>query len=389
MIRTSAVNDHLRTLSTLLQSRQLEIIRHTTELARIESPSDNKTAVNEAVSLVESWCIELGGTTSRHQAGEFGDLLEAHFDPPVTPVEDVPTLLLGHLDTVWQVGTEAEMPVRVADGRLHGPGVFDMKAGVVMALEALRAMLDLELLARPVTLLMVSDEEIGSPASRSATEKLALQSREVFVLEPAQGREGAYKTSRKGVGEYLLRVEGVASHSGVDFEAGHSAILELGHQLNRIASLTNLSRGLTLNPGVITGGTRTNVVAANAAVSIDVRVRQPEDAAFVEDHLRSLKPFDPACSLNLSGGLNRPPMVRSEGTVRLFEKAKALANGLGFQLREAATGGGSDGNFTSALGVATLDGMGAVGEGAHARNESVLIDELVPRTALLAAMLLD
>ncbi len=358
-------------------------------LARIESPTGSKVAVDTAVALLEQWTREMGGTSRRHRQKRFGDLFEARFLPARrSRPKSKPILLLGHLDTVWECGSLATMPVQQRQGRLYGPGVFDMKAGVVMAIHALRALLEADLLNQPVTLLLVSDEEVGSPVSRPVTEKVALQSKAVYVLEPAQGPLGAYKTSRKGVGDYRLTVRGIASHSGVDFETGHSAVLELARQIDRLAGFTELKLGLTLNPGVIGGGTRTNVVAAEAFVDIDVRVRKQADAVRIEKKLRGLRPFDPACSLEVTGGMNRPPMERTPGTVRLYERAATIARQLGFELQEASTGGGSDGNFTSALGLPTLDGMGAVGQGAHAKDESILIDALVPRTIVLAAMLL-
>jgi glutamate carboxypeptidase len=276
------------------------------------------------------------------------------------------------------------MPWRVGEGRYWGPGVLDMKAGIVMALSALSALHELRL-DRPVTLLLNSDEEVGSPVSRWITERLALESAAVLVLEPAQGL--AYKTSRKGVGQYNVQVTGVGAHSGVDFERGHSAILELAKLVQTISGFTNLERKLTVNCGVIAGGTRSNVVPSNASTEVDVRIAKASDAAYIEKLFNSLKVSDRNCKLTITGGINRPPMERKAGTIALFKKARAIASELGFVLEEAATGGGSDGNFTAALGVPTLDGMGAVGEGAHAAHESVVIEHLVPRTALLAAMI--
>jgi glutamate carboxypeptidase len=295
--------------------------------------------------------------------------------------------LLGHLDTVWPVGTLAKMPYRVTADRVAGPGVLDMKGGVAIALTALEILLSQGALAQPIWLLLHGDEEIGSPASRSVTESVAKECRAVFVLEPGQGAQGAYKTARKGVGHYRLEVRGVASHSGVDFESGHSAVLELARQLERIAAMTDLARGLTVNPGVIGGGTLSNVIAAEAWAEIDVRVAKQRDARRIEHQLRSLHAIDKACRLTVAGGLNRPPMERSRAIAALFRQAKTLARELEIPLEEAATGGGSDGNFTAALGVPTLDGMGAVGEGAHAAHEHLLRAHLAPRTALLAAML--
>lgn len=369
------------------------MLKEISALARTESPSDDPAAVNAAVALVESWGIALGGSAQRYKnrhdgVSRYGDVLELRFSPGRQQRGVKPVLLLGHLDTVWGTGTLARMPVVKRGHRLFGPGVYDMKAGVVMALTALRVLLSSGKLARAVTLLLVSDEEVGSPISRTITEKLALGASAVYVLEPAQGPKGAYKTSRKGVGGYRLEVSGIGAHSGVDFTAGHSAVLELARQIEVIAGFTDLDRGLTVNPGVIGGGTRSNVIAESAWAEIDVRVARKADVAGIERELRRLKPFDQECSLRLTGGLNRPPMERTRGTVALFKRAAILAGTLGFKLEEAATGGGSDGNFTSALGIPTLDGMGAVGEGAHASNESILIDALVPRTALLAGMLM-
>jgi glutamate carboxypeptidase len=279
------------------------------------------------------------------------------------------------------------MPFRLSGDRAWGPGVLDMKSGVVMTLMALRILQERNQLARPVMLLLNSDEETGSEHSRAITESLAKKCSAVYVMEPAQGPSGAYKTARKGVAHYRLQVEGVPSHSGVDFGAGHSAVLELGRQIERASAFTDLSRGITVNAGLIGGGTRPNVVPGSAWAEFDVRIAKAVDAQRMDRRFRSLRPVDRACKLEVSGGLNRPPMERTPGTVDLFERAASVAAGLGFQLQEAATGGGSDGNFTSALGIPTLDGMGAVGEGAHAHRESILVDALVPRTALLAAMI--
>jgi glutamate carboxypeptidase len=352
------------------------------ELVQQESPSEDRQAVNAAMNLVERIAREDGARPKRHKQREFGDILGLHFGPSRSLQK--PVLLLGHLDTVWPIGTLAQMPWRVADDRYWGPGVLDMKAGVVMALAALNALKEINL-ARPVTLLLNSEEEVGSPVSRPITERLALESSAVFVLEPAQGL--AYKTARKGVGLYHVQVTGVGAHSGVDFERGHSAVLELAKQVQAISKFTNLARKLTVNCGVIAGGTRSNVVAANAYTEVDVRIAKASDAAYVEKLFRSLKVSDPRCKLTITGGFNRPPMERKAGTIALFKKARSHAAELGFTLEEAATGGGSDGNFTAALGVPTLDGMGAVGDGAHAAHESVLIEHLIPRTALLAAMI--
>ena len=360
-------------------------------LVGLESPTEDRAGVNRCVGLLEQWIQAVGGRSKRqrpkaagdHPADHPGDHLIGRFGP----ARGTPLMLLGHLDTVWPLGTLAKMPYRVRAGRVWGPGVLDMKAGVVMALAALRLLAEAGRLTQPVILLLNSDEETGSQRSRALTESLARQCASVFVLEPAQGLAGAYKTARKGVANYRLQVQGVAAHSGVDFAQGHSAVLELGRQIERAAAFTNLTRGITVNPGLLGGGTRSNVVAAEAWAEFDVRIAKSVDGPRMDRRFRSLRPVDRHCTLDVSGGLNRPPMERTAGTVTLFRRAATLAAGLGFQLQEAATGGGSDGNFTSALGIPTLDGMGAVGEGAHAARESILLDALVPRTALLAAMI--
>ena len=352
------------------------------QLVEVESPSEDPAAVNRAQELNAAWAAALGARIRRHRQKKYGDVYELRFGPRSS--RQKPLLLLSHLDTVWPLGTLKSMPWREADGRIYGPGTLDMKAGVVMALTAISVLKDLNLL-RPTTLLINSEEEVGSEVSRPITERLAKESQAVFVLEPAQGL--ALKTARKGVGNYNVHVSGIASHSGVDFERGHSAILELTRQIEKIATFTDLKRGLTVNPGVISGGTRSNVIAAEAHAEVDVRIARASDEQRVARLFASLKPIDKACALTITGGLNRPPMERKAGTIALFKQARRLAAELGFLLDEAATGGGSDGNFTAALGIPTLDGMGAVGAGAHAAHEHIVTEHIVPRTALLAAML--
>ena len=284
------------------------------------------------------------------------------------------------------MGTLAKMPFHMEDGRAFGPGVYDMKAGIAMMIFALRELKESGAAHRPVTILLDTDEEVGSTTGRPIVEATAKGCEAVLVLEPSQGPQGHLKTSRKGVGDITIRVHGRASHSGVDFEKGRSAIVELAHQLLEIVKFTDLARGITVNPGVIQGGTRSNVIAAEAWAEVDLRIARAADAAELEQKFAALKPFDPDCAIELNGGINRPPMERTEGTVRLFGMAQEIAATMGWKLEESSTGGGSDGNFTSALGIPTLDGLGALGEGAHASNESVVIQELPQRTALLAGL---
>ena len=369
-------------IQKVVEAGEQRLLGRLRELVEIESPSEDKAAVDRAGALVSGWVEEMGGRVKRHRQKKFGDVLELRFGPVRSKRGRV--LLLGHTDTVWPMGTLAKMPWREAEGKIFGPGVVDMKAGVVMALEALTA-LDALGLARPVTLLLNSDEEVGSTVSRPITEKIAQECSAVLVLEPAQGL--AYKTARKGIGNYCLKVQGVAAHSGVDFERGHSAVLEMARLVQMVAGFTDLSKGLTVNPGVIAGGTRSNVIAAECIAEVDVRIAKASDATRVERLFQSLKVTDKACTLTVTGGINRPPMERKPGTVALFRLARKLAAEMGFVLDEASTGGGSDGNFTAALGVPTLDGMGAVGAGAHAAHEHVVKAHLVERTALLAGMI--
>ncbi len=280
------------------------------------------------------------------------------------------------------------MPFRQEKKRLWGPGVLDMKSGLAFFIYAARALRDLDIpVSKNVALLVVADEEVGSTDSRTLTESEAKRSDCVLVLEPGTGLTGKLKTARKGIADYRLTVRGKAAHAGVDFTNGASAILEIARQIERIATFTDLERGTTVNPGVVCGGTRTNVIAAEAKVDVDVRIARLKDAQAIDRKIRALRPFDRRCKLEFEGGLNRPPMERTKAIARLFNQAKAIGAELGIDLEESATGGGSDGNFTAALGIPTLDGLGAVGEGAHATNESILIDRIADRTALLAGLL--
>jgi len=266
--------------------------------------------------------------------------------------------------------------------------VLDMKAGIAQMLFAIEALRELRgSLPRAVTVLLVSDEEVGSESSRAITERLAKRSAAVLVLEPAAGLEGALKTARKGVGNYTLKVLGRAAHAGLNPENGASAVLELARQVLEIVQFTDVRRGITVNPGIVRGGTRTNVVAAEAVAEVDVRVARMSDAARLDRRFRSLRPFNKRCRLELKGGINRPPLERTRQVAALFALARKAGAELGLELQEASVGGGSDGNFTAALGIPTLDGLGAVGEGAHASDESVLISELPRRTALLARLI--
>jgi glutamate carboxypeptidase len=381
------------------QQHRADMLEVLKRMVEFESPSDNKEEVDHLGEYLAQQFESLGGKVTFFPQETCGAHLKIDF-----PGNDgKPVLLLGHFDTVWPLGTLKAMPFRVENGRAFGPGVYDMKAGITMMIFALRALRATgraesslsslssgssgSSLSRPITVLLDTDEEVGSTTGRPVVEATARDCEAVLVLEPSQSLKGQLKTARKGVGDYTIRVRGRASHAGVDFEKGHSAVIELSRQVLEIAKFTDVARGITVNPGVIHGGTRTNVVAAEAVAEVDIRIARATDADELEKKFTSLRPVDPNCTVEVSGGLNRPPMERTEGTVRLFRLAQEQAKLMGMMLDEASTGGGSDGNFTSGLGIPTLDGLGAVGEGAHASNESIILDELPRRAALLAALI--
>lgn len=369
-----------------LESRRAEMVSLCRELVECESPSDDAAAVGRFAELVAD---ELAGMArvSRLPGGRFGPHLRCEFELPGGN-KDGQILALGHSDTVWPVGTLQQMPFREAEGRLWGPGVLDMKAGIVFLIFAARALRALELpVKRRVVMQLNSDEEVGSSSSRPLTEEEARRSRAVLVLEPGTGLEGKLKTARKGVGDYRIVVHGQAAHAGLDFTLGASAILELARQIQRVAGFTRLERGITVSTGVISGGSRTNVVPAEAHADIDIRVLRMKDAGLLDRRFHRLRPFDRRCTIEISGGLNRPPMERTQGVQELFRRAQALAAELGVEIEESLSGGGSDGNFTAAVGTPTLDGLGGVGEGAHAPHESILVNRMADRAALIAKLL--
>ncbi|MGD0730506.1 MAG: M20 family metallopeptidase [Terracidiphilus sp.] len=377
----------MRALLAGARRKQPALLQLLRKLVLAESPSGDKAAVDACVAIAAAHARALGGHVHLHRQPSFGDVLEARFGPKTKPGVAKPVLLLGHLDTVWPLGTLKTMPYRLDldEGRLRGPGVLDMKCGVAMAFTALEMLNEADLLQREIVLLLNSDEEVGSPVSRPITERLAAACSAVYVLEPAQGL--ACKTARKGTGNWRIEVNGVAAHAGVDFEKGASAIRELARVVETVSGWTDLKRGLTVSAGLAGGGSATNVIPSQAWAEADVRIARKADGPRIERKFAGLKPVDERCTITVSGGINRPPMERRQGTVRLYREARALAAELGFTLDEAATGGASDGNFTAALGIPTLDGMGAVGEGAHALHESIVVEHLAPRTALLAGLL--
>jgi glutamate carboxypeptidase len=351
-------------------------------LVRLESPSGDAVAINRCAAELERRLKELGGTVQCMPGGPAGDHLRAEFGSGPRRV-----LLLGHIDTVWPAGTIIDRPFRAEGGRLYGPGVFDMKAGLALAMLAVKALNESPGGAPGrIALLVTADEETGSTSSRPIIEADAKASDAVLVLEPALPG-GALKTSRKGCGEFVLRVSGLAAHAGIEPERGASAISELARQIPRIEALHDIAAGTTVNVGVVRGGSRPNVVAADAEAVIDVRVASAAEGDRVAEALRALAPVDPRTRLAVAGGVGRPPMERTPGVAALVGIAQEVAAELGRTLGEGSTGGGSDGNLTAALGVPTLDGLGAVGGGAHADDEHVTVSDLGWRAALLAGLL--
>ena len=369
-----------------VQAKQEDLIAFLRQMVEIETPSGDEEAIVRFADFLEAKTSDIA-KMRRVKARGFGPHLLLEFDLPGARKRGQ-ILGLAHSDTVHPMGTLAKFPFAARAGRLYGPGVLDIKGGIALFIYAVRALRELDIpVAKKVVLQIVSDEEIGSDSSRPLTEKMARLSDCVLVVEPGTGLSGKLKTARKGTGDYSVKVHGIASHAGVDFSAGSSAIVEVAKQIEAIAGFTDLAKGITVNPGVVRGGTRTNVVADYAQVDVDIRIARLRDFATLDRKFRKLRPFDKRCRIEVEGGLNRPPMERTKEIGALFEKAKRLATELGIGLEESSTGGGSDGNLTAALGVPTLDGLGCVGEGAHTLHESLLIERIPDRAALLAKLI--
>lgn len=369
-----------------VDDRLADYLAELTALAEHESPSRDKAALDALAGRIAARWTGLGGNVETVRNPDGGDHVIGRFQGST---DQLPALLIGHFDTVWPIGTLARMPVRRDGERLRGPGVYDMKASLVLVHAMLESLPALGLsLRRPLTVLFTSDEEIGSPTSRALIERLARQSAHALVLEPPLA-DGSLKTARKGVGRFSMKVEGKAAHAGVAPEKGASAIVELAQQILRVQALNDPAAGTTLNVGVIQGGTTSNVVADRASAEIDVRAVTIAAAEEVERALRALRPIGPGTRVTVEGGINRPPMERSPAVAALFERARTLGRELGMELTEGSTGGGSDGNFTAAIGTPTLDGLGTRGGGAHADDEHIIIDSTPERAALLAALVLE
>lgn len=348
-----------------------------------ETPSDDKPRLAETLAWIEDTLLRPLGEPAavrRVDGGERGDIRVLDY-----PGAGEPVLVLCHYDTVWPVGTIGELPYKVDGDTVTGPGIFDMKAGLVQFLWAVRA-LDAAGLPRPaIRLVLNGDEEVGSLSSRPAIEEAAAGAKAALVFEASH--QGAIKTERKGVGIFRIDVRGVEAHAGLDPTKGASAVGELARVIQTLHGLTDLDAGTSVNVGVIGGGTRTNVTAGHAYGAIDVRVRSQAEAERIDAAFAALRPADPRTTIEVSGGWNRPVMERSAATADLFTRTAGLAKGLGLTLEECAVGGASDGNFVAALGLPVLDGFGAVGDGAHARHEHISIKGMLDRTALAAAVL--
>jgi glutamate carboxypeptidase len=395
--------EQVRAIAFHLRRRRSAMIELLRRLVELESPSTEKAALDRLSMLVASEWRRQGAEVLLLRRSSRGDLVRAvlpavrdadrphvlgKYGVSSSPGAEKQVLVLGHLDTVYPLGTLARMPFRVARGRAFGPGVYDMKAGLVMALFAVDALRRAEIShSKRVVFLWTTDEEIGSAASLSEIEREAARSAAVLVLEPSLGPRGLLKTARKGVGEVELRIHGKSAHAGVNPAAGVNAVHELALQLARMASWSEPAHGLFVAPTVASGGLFSNVIPDFATGRADIRFSRAKDAQILSARLRSLAPILKGAKLEVRGGINRPPLVRDAGVGGLFRHARKIGRMLGLDLREGSTGGGSDGNFTAALGVPTLDGLGAVGEGAHTPGESIVLRALPERIALLAGLL--
>jgi len=348
-------------------------------VVNMDSPTVDKPLVDRLVRYLGTRFQTLGGSVEYIPAERFGDHLVARFDG----ASKSRLLILGHTDTVFPAGEVGRRPFRIENDRATGPGVFDMKAGITLIWAALRASGPLP---RPVTVLLTSDEEMGSPSSRELIEREAGAADAVLVLEPSLPG-GGIKTSRKGVGRFTIMATGRAAHAGIDPSRGINAIEEIAHQIVLLQGMSDGVRGTTVTVGVVQGGTRVNVVPAEAAVEIDVRITSNEEAARITELIRALRPRLPGATLHIRGGINRPPMERTSDTGRLFEIARKIGEELGIRIEEGSTGGASDGNFTAAMGIPTLDGLGPIGDGAHSLEEYVEIASLPERAALIAGLI--
>ncbi|AMM32890.1 peptidase M20 [Sinomonas atrocyanea] len=374
-------------LQDWISSHRDEMVQDLSDYIGQETPSDDKNLLIKGLDWTERWLgLRLGAPAARRMVdgGDHGDTVVVDYPSPTLPAAPWVTALC-HYDTVWQAGTLAEWPVSVEGDALTGPGAFDMKAGLVQAVWALKACDAVGAVRPHVRLVLNGDEELGSPSSRTVIEEESLRGASVLVFEASAN--GALKTARKGVGIFRVEARGEAVHAGLDPEAGASAIEEISRVVLLLHAASDLAAGTTINVGVLRGGTRTNVKAGRAVAEVDVRVSSEAEAQRVDSLLGSLRAENPLASISVGGGWNRPVMQRTEKTAAMFSRAVDVATALDLDLQEASVGGASDGNFAAALGLPVLDGLGAVGAGAHARNEWISISGMVERAALAAGLL--
>jgi glutamate carboxypeptidase len=375
-------------LREYFELREGDVLSLMRALVEAESPSGDVEGNSTVVSLLAEAAREIDTETevTFESDPQFGSHLRIRaFDDGAN--DALTTLILGHTDTVHPRGSIEARPWREEDGRIYGPGIFDMKANCALALESLRACAALKLRPiRPVVILLTCDEEVGSQNGRALVEAEARRAAHVLVFEPS-APGGRAKTARKGTGMYTVRAKGVAAHSGLEPEKGASAILEIARQIERLHALNDAARGITVNAGVVSGGTRSNVVAAEAETEVDVRFSTMSDAMRLDEAVLNLRPFDERVRLSVEGGINRPPLERSEAVGVLYKHARGIASAFDFELGEASVGGASDGNFAAAVGATVLDGLGIAGDGAHAAHEHILRNDIARRGAFLAALL--
>jgi len=369
-----------------LEAIQEEMLQFLQEIVEIESPSRNKSAQIELFKFLQKKLIGLGYFVLHVSGKKTGGYLYAR---PLNRRKTMPIqLILGHCDTVWEINTLNDMPVTTQDGKMKGPGIFDMKAGITQMYFAIKVIQKLSLSSSVVPVILInSDEEIGSKESTSAIKRLSKISHRAYILEPPLGLDGKLKTARKGIGRFIITVKGKAAHAGLDPTKGVNAIVELSHQVQKLFAMNDFKKGITLNVGMIEGGISANVVAPQSKAVVDVRVLNSSDGEFITKQIHELKPILADVELSIEGNIGRPPLEKTERNTKLWQQAKKNGSLLGLELKEATAGGGSDGNTTS-LFTATLDGLGTTGDGAHAAHEFIYLNKLPERTALLTLLLL-
>ena len=377
----------MSTLISYFQTIEPQMIEWLKNLINIDSPSNDKVALDTLARNLGEQLSNDGGAVEIIPNKVGGNHLIARFAGHSDDLK--PILILGHLDTVWDKGESGRRPARLENGKLFGPGAFDMRGGITLILAMVHYLSkNKSQIKRPFTILFDSDEEVGTPTARTLIESEAKKSAVTLVLEPCIPG-GALKTARKGVGTFKITASGLAAHAGIDYHNGVSAIQEVSHQILQLYDLNDFDKGTTVNPGVIRGGSRSNVVADQAEIEVDIRVKTISEGKRLVQKINALQTKLKGTVIKIEGSLNRPPLERTTQVIQLFQRARKLATELGIELREGSTGGGSDGCFTADMGIPTLDGLGPDGSGAHALDEHVVVESLVPRAALLTHLVLN